>query len=438
VETGAPVTDRGSADRGGFLRAQRIFSTFLVLLALFMVVRATVKDRGVLQRNRIFAERLLDGTDPYEGGLHTPYPMSWAMFHAAFLWMPERVERAVWAAMQIGCLALVLRLLDRTLLERVPSLATRRAWILFLTLLVTSRFWIRDMAGGGSNLLILALSFLGAHLFLRGRRLLGALPLGLACALKLTPVLFVPYFLLKRRPAFAAAILGFAAFFFLSPVLVLGPDRFFDFGSRWAQGVLGFLAKEDLTGPESAIIPFEWMNQSLRNALFRYLTECEFPHPLYVHFLRLPRETAAWVIRAVLVALAIAAAWALRRPEPRRDPVRYLAEISSIYLLILLLSPITWRAHYVLSVPAVALLAAHSLSGGPGHRASGILLGIVFLLGGGTSEFFWGDAGKELLQTYYPVTVAGLLLLAGSARLVAEGTRCFVDPRGGRAARLPD
>jgi len=387
------------------------------------VVRATVKDRGVLQRNRIFAERLVSGGNPYEDGLHAPYPLAWALFHSAFLWMPERVERAVWATLQIALAGTVLALLVRILLESVPSMAPRVPWILAAALVVTSRYWLRDLAGGGSNLLILSLSFFGLYAYLRGREAAGAVPLGLACALKLTPLLFVPYLFLKRSPRFALLTTGCAAAFFLAPALVIGPERFGTITVEWARGVFGFLAKENLTAPGSDIIPFEWMNQSLRNALFRYLTECDHPHPLYVHGLHLSPQAATAIGRAAILALVGVSAWCLRRPRPRAHPIRFLAEVAWVYLLLLLLSPITWRAHFVASIPAVFLLCAHGLARSPGSRFSLAIVAIAFLLGGGTSEFFWGKEGKDLLQAYFPVTVSGLVLLAGLAPLLSGRSR---------------
>lgn len=377
---------------------------------MFLVARATARDRGVIVRNRIFAERLVAGTDPYEGGLHTPYPLTWALIHAALLPLPLEVARALWCSGQILLLVLVTLALDRIAARHVRDYPRRRGWILAAALVLTSRFWLRDMAGGGSNLLIFSLAFFGCLGAIHGRPVLGAASLGLAGALKLTPLLFLPYFVLRRRPGFALRSAAFAGLFLVLPAVVLGPETYAQITERWARGVLGFLAKDDLGGPDAAIIPFEWMNQSLRNALFRFLTPIELDHPWYVNVGRLSPEVATWIIRAVSFLLLAFSTVLLSRREPR-GRFTDIARVGFVFVLMLLLSPISWRAHFVSLLPAVFVLSVHALCGERRRILSQVTLVAFLLLGPGTNETFWGKEGKNVLQAYYTVTVGTLALL---------------------------
>lgn len=410
--------------------SHRFLIAFLTLLVVFLIVRAATKDRGVLLRNRIFAERLLDGTDPYEGGLHTPYPLTWALFHSSLLFLPVTLERIVWCAGQIALLAALILALTRATRAQAPRSKRREMWIVALALILTSRFWIRDMAGGGSNLLIAGLTMFGciiAYRTCRHRRLLGGALVGLACALKLTPLLFLPFFVLARRTGLALVSAAFAAAFLAAPALVIGIDRYVEISGRWLGGVVGFLGQNDLTGDAGAIIPFEWMNQSLRNAVFRFTTSLEPPHPAYRDLLQLSATTATWIYRGLALALLGASAWILRPGDRnadaaesvrRDDPVGWFGRCAWVFLLMLLLSPISWRAHFVSTLPAIFLISLHAFAGNRGRGLSITVLVLFALLAPGTNETFWGKDGKMLLQAHYTVTLATLVLLPALAWII--------------------
>lgn len=410
---------------------RRVGAAFLLLLALFLIVRATVEDRGVIVRNRIFAERLVEGTDPYEGGLHTPYPLAWALFHATFLPLPLAAARALWCAGQIGLLIAMCTVLYRCARDSIPEVRERATSILVITVLVTSRFWLRDMAGGGSNLLIAGLSLLGVLAIYRRQVARGAISLGLAIALKLTPVLFLPFLALQRRLRAAVATGVVALLISIAPAFVLGFEAWSEIAADWLGGVLRFLGQDDLTGAEGAIIPFEWMNQSLRNAMFRYLTELPPPHPLYRDVLTLSPEAATWIFRATAALLLAVSAIVLRpRRDGEDDPLRFAGKCGWIFVLMLLLSPISWRAHYVATIPALFVLAVHARVGDRGRIVSIALLVQYFLLVGGTNQELWGKDGKMLFQSYYTVTIATLAILPGLARVI-------LDPRAFPRTRPP-
>jgi alpha-1,2-mannosyltransferase len=148
---------------------------------------------------------------------------------------------------------------------------------------------------------------------------------GLATALKLTPVIFVLYLLLTRRTRAAVVSLAtFAATVAIAYLALPGDSR-----EYWG----GAFAEPDRVGRiENAA------NQSLRGALARILHTADV--------------TDLWLALAVVVlvaglALAVAAA---RRGEEARG-------FSLCALTGLLVSPISWSHHWVLAVPALALLA---------------------------------------------------------------------------------
>ncbi|HYB23071.1 MAG TPA: glycosyltransferase 87 family protein, partial [Solirubrobacteraceae bacterium] len=166
--------------------------------------------------------------------------------------------------------------------------------------------------------------------------------IGLASALKLTPAIFVVYLLLSRRTrAAAVSAATFLASVALAYVALPGDSR-----EYWG----GAFAEPDRVGRiENAA------NQSLRGALARLL------HTTAVSGLWLGCAAAVAILG---ITLALAAA-------RRGDQARGFALCALTGLLV---SPVSWSHHWVLAVPALALLALDA------HRRRSIALLIACAL----------------------------------------------------------
>jgi len=161
----------------------------------------------------------------------------------------------------------------------------------------------------------------------RGR---GGWGLGLATAVKLTPVVFLPWLLVTGQRARLAAALGWAAAASLLGLLLLWPSSG-DYLLRASRDISRF-------GPNG--IPG---NQSVRGMLLRAL----------------PAQSAEWVwlvCAVLLLGVGTYNAWRLERVGNRLAAVGLLAALS------VAVSPISWVHHLVwLVLPMSALAAAGRL-----------------------------------------------------------------------------
>lgn len=167
----------------GVARSSRWFSWLLLLLACALVVRAGVRDRGVIVDHLEFGRRLLAGTDLYapyleSKPLHPPYPPSFGLMTAPFSLLSERVARWVWAVVQAVALVYVLRWLRHALAQRWPHASIDV--VLLLSLGLGARFVLRDTHGGGGNLINLAMVSAAFASSARGNPVAGGLWLGSA------------------------------------------------------------------------------------------------------------------------------------------------------------------------------------------------------------------------------------------------------------------
>ena len=221
-------------------------------------------------------------------------------------------------------------------------------------------------------------------------RLKGA-AIGLAAGLKLTPAIFILYLAATRRSraaAIAAATFGLtvAAGFAAAPA---------DSTGFWA----GAFANPQRVGRiENAA------NQSLRGALARV------SHTLNVDPL--------WLVAAVAVAVAglvLAAAYARRGNEA--------AGFSLCAITGLLISPISWSHHWVLAVPALALLAVGAWRDRPRRRAALLACAAAAALIGWSRIIWRVPVGQgrhaELHLNALQLVFADAYVLAGLAALAA-------------------
>ncbi|HXA42853.1 MAG TPA: glycosyltransferase family 87 protein, partial [Candidatus Solibacter sp.] len=186
----------------------------------------------------------------------------------------------------------------------------------------------------------LALTLLGHQ---RGRSVAAGVALGVVIAVKLTPVLVLPYFAYRRDWQLCVSTLVTVAALALV-TLPLG----------WVHYWPDFIANIASAGNGTALV----RNQSLNGVLLRAW------HPelngLPIAPLGLGVR-AAWMVLQGLVLAAVAVVVSGRRLE---GPVREWAELSTILLLVPLLQPYAWEHHWaqaLMAAPVGVFLASRGL-----------------------------------------------------------------------------
>jgi alpha-1,2-mannosyltransferase len=211
--------------------------------------------------------------------------------------------------------------------------------------------------------------------------------IGLAAAVKLTPAIFVLYFLAKRRYApagtAAATFAGITALGF-----VLAPT---DSVRYWTTSLFD---TDRIGGAAFAT------NQSLRAALVRFDLD----------------PAVAQVCWLVLAAAVLALAWfGTRRAGDR---------ITALLVVVtagLLMSPVSWSHHWVWIAPAV-VVAGVRVWRSRNRRHAGILAALVVVFVAG-QRFLPHAEDRELAWTWWQHVLGNSYLLVGLAFLVWSVTR---------------
>ncbi len=360
-------------------------------------------------------------------GLHRPYPVTFAMFFAPMSYLPLKLLRLLWYLMQILLLLLAAFIADRLASEWFPAWPRYRWAMLGLTLLWTTRFLQRDFSGGQVNLLTFMLCLVTIYLIHRGHGFAAGAPLGLALMIKLTPLLLVAYLFYRRlwRPALAALTIGIALF--ALPYLFLGAPVYHANTAYWHKGVQT-MNQPDLHENRYSvmIVPFSWGNQSLRYAIFRYVTtypqsRADRPAWGYIDFANLSPKRAQRVIKVILflLLLGIALIFGLRAPDTRTLP--FFVECAIVLVLMLVLSPITWKAHFVYLMLGFFLMITYGAC--QQSRTPWRYLLPFFVLCVAVNRSTLGEVGEDLHQAYYINTLGLLIVLAGLCHLLILARR---------------
>jgi hypothetical protein len=318
---------------------------------------------------------------------------------------------SLWVLLNFAVLLLLLDLLARILYGRPMTLrrsAPGRLSITSVELLVplalTSTFLFSNFEMTQINIILLGLTLGGLYLLASGRTLGGALAIGFAIAIKVMPVVILPYLAYRRAwRAFLASSLAAAAFS-LSPILVFGWSRFWQYVAIWRR-----------------VIGWGWgvgaNNQSIFAMWDRFIGLHVYPYApgenLYLVQSDAPGVRLAWWITMGVIGLL-----ALRqfRIGTAASPWVAAAEWSAVLIVSALAGPVSWK-HYmvVLLLPNALLFAVWRRPDidGAARAAVGWVLCASVVLAVLTAHDLVGGELSTQLELGGVATLSGLVMLGG-------------------------
>jgi alpha-1,2-mannosyltransferase len=312
--------------------------------------------------------------------LHFTYPPIASVALAPLAVMSVPASKIVLSLVSAACLAVCVRI-SLSRLSGGSQLYGAAWWPLILSVVIWFEPIRSTFAFGQVNLVLMTLVVVDV-LAVRDPRRSGFL-IGLAAAIKLTPLAFVPYlFLVGRRRSAGNAIVSFLVC--LAVGFVAYPSA-----SRTYWGNHMFLTTHHVGRIENA------SNQSIRGVIARALRTVDVPN--------------WWLVIAFGVfLLGLAAAvhlWNLSRP---------VWSLTTMAVTALCVSPISWSHHWVWSAPmlVVCIDLVRRKWAWPWTLAT-VLVMAPFVLG----IVFWAPhtGDLELTDTYFQEFLSATYVLAGVA-----------------------
>jgi alpha-1,2-mannosyltransferase len=434
-----------------FLRIHRSHTTFaVILLAVFAVASVQyVKKIAVPREDGNTKSAVLRWTkqlQEMEDGANIfakyNYPNPPVMAH--LLWPLSEliswnhvVGGLVWFYLKVGMALLCFRWAFR--MVESPD-RPFPAWAKTLTAAAALKPILGDLSHGNINIFILFLVMASLYSFTRGKDTLCGLLLALAIACKVTPALFLVYFLWKGswRVLLAAGV-GLVLFFFVVPSLVFagqegglvaGWNENWEALRSWYGGMVKpYLVDGIVKAPERE-------NQSLPGLLTRLLERVpsfstwvdnvQVPL-LYSNVADLEPGAVKRIVQAFQVAFVLLMVFTCRARvnAGERTGWRVAAEFSLILVGMLLFSERTWKHHCVTLLLPFAVLS-YAVAGqvpGLGRRLALVgLVGATLLMLSTSSGVFGNEMPRtEEVRTAVRTGIEGADTPAGLRRAAQSG-----------------
>lgn len=261
----------------------------------------------------------------------------------------------IWTVLQMAALGYSLGVLRRWARVRDP-LVPPAAPMIIATLLAVPAL-LEAARFNQLSFFVLALLLAAFSALDRERPLTAGLMLGLAAVLKLLPLIFLPWLLLKRRWSAAVAMIAAALIFGTLPAMaVFGPrqTRVY-FGQWWEHNMHGETAR-GMLDPDLAEHFLDRRNQSIPQVIAR-LTWAEHPYRAPWQPLHLSKSAGQWLSATVTLLLALSLVAATWRPWRALLPHQRSAEAALYAIGMLVFAPLLRQYYIVWAIPALVLLA---------------------------------------------------------------------------------
>jgi alpha-1,2-mannosyltransferase len=432
----------GTAARTFFHSPQRVFVLGIAVLFIGLSIQYSHKaddNRSAFVRWRPQVLEVADA-DIYQR-YDYPNPPIMALVLLPLAYLPPLAGSLVWFYLKLGMTLLAFRWVFR-LVE--TSGQPFPPWAKAVTVLLSLRPIMGDLSHGNINLFILFLVVASLFAFSRGRDWLSGMLMALAITCKVTPALFVPYFLWKRAwKAAGGCILGLVLFFGLVPGAALGFGWNAQLLASWTERMVKPFVVD-------GFITSEHHNQSLPGLLSRTLTESpsfstyvDDQHtPLEYHnLLTLDPDLVRWLLKGCMGLFALLIIWCCRTPARPRVGWRLAAEYSLVLIGMLLFSERTWKHHCVTLLLPFAVLTYYLAVCRPGPMLRRYLLGslvaVVLLISlTSTSLLSAVEGGAKLAQVFGAYVWANLVLV-GALVVLLRRSGTMAAESGESAVAVP-
>lgn len=300
------------------------------------------EGRGAFIRWRPQVIRFINGGNIFEDQMF-PNPPIFPLCVYPIMALPESVGAMTWFGLKAVLATVSAVLCFRMASDRVKPLSP---WVILFTLALSFRTIESDLHHANNNIIILTLIVTSLYSWRKGNDALAGLLMALAISFKVTPGLFIPYFLYKRswRTVFYIGV-GMTLFLFIIPSMLIGARFNLECLLSWWKRILNPFISDGVPSRHE-------MNQSLVGVLFRLLTKSPSggrydPILQLQPIFSLAPKRVEYLVKGIQVAfVGLLALFCRTRGAKRTDP-RMLGEFALVVLTMLIVSERSWKHHFV-------------------------------------------------------------------------------------------
>jgi hypothetical protein len=339
------------------------------------------------------------------------YPPFFAFVMLPSVAMPMWLTLVVWFVITVACAIWCCFLVEQIVVFTFAGGWSERDLELLrlFAVFVSLKFILAVFENQGFDLLALPALLLGILALAQKRDLLAGASIATAAALKVTPLLFLPYLLFKRRFTAAACFAGVLA------LLCFLPDLFFrpmngqvGYFAAWIHGVaVAGLTENAAAAPHPFWTGANPSNISIRGALGLMLDGTGYQDQ-FLLWLRIAQAAFATLIAAMLLA--------------SRNKDLIAVDAAVLIIAMLMLSPMSSRDHFVQLLLPYYLIVAGVMRDRKAPIAGIACLVLSFIFTGIPREIV-PRAYSEFMQMHSDAVYATILLLVYLGAMIRSPER---------------
>ncbi|MFH1381058.1 MAG: glycosyltransferase family 87 protein, partial [Candidatus Omnitrophota bacterium] len=312
-----------------------------------------------------------EGISPYI------YPPFFACLLAPFAIFNMETASLIWYVLNIVfafsillCFKLIFDSWDISVIKNSIPLIPKLLFLIIVSALIIDNISMLQV-----NVFLFFLVVLGLYFFRKGSDVLAALFLAMAISIKIIPVLFLLYFIVKREFRICIFIILWTFFFSLAiPTFFMGLDHAWASLIAWNDNML---AKSISLKPNFDMMSYMFnpQNQSVKAFFSKWLMENDFSilctkrvsheyYPFMINWtLSIKKEYALYAYRVFTLLLSIVTFFYCRKKiKDRKNPLLN-NEFSLIFLLSIIVNPVLKTQQMVFIIfPLVLLLSSIVIS----------------------------------------------------------------------------
>lgn len=332
------------------------------------------------------------------------YTPIFAVFMSGLALMDEDNADTVWFIVNFSLLVLSIVLLKKIIVSE--ELDFRSNLILYISIVLgVIRFILHNFSGGQSNILMMSSIIVGLHYISKKREVLGGAMLAFSVMIKYTPLVFIPFFLIRKRIKLSFIIILSIIIYFLLPSLFTGLKT----NLFYIRNLIPFLTKSTILDQMTILDP---KNQSLLSFINRIFTKCV----LYFHAPPMPFQSLnlnSIAINLIFTFLAILLYLSILY-KPRKvnySPASACKHIDYALLLIcvVLFNLNAWMPTYILLLMPYFIIVHYLIKNDFKDKTVFILWLFSYVLNFITIKSIFGKTISYKLHFYSPFTISALI-----------------------------
>lgn len=372
------LTLRMSSKTRNILLLILVFLFFSLVYQYF--VQKDMTDFGVCYQG---GKRILRGEALYrvsDGHLQYKYSPISAVFFSVFTLLPYELAKFLWYLSELIFLFLSLIISY----DILPSKQKKKGLVLIFSFLVLVKFFGREMELGQVNIFIFFLLIMMIKTSLKKNDVKGGLLLGFSLIFKPYGLVFLPYFILKKRFKLIASGLGTVLIGLILPVIFYG-----------LRGNITILKAWQKTLSQSTPGLIDHYDNASIFAFFLKIVPDESRELAFIFI----------ICSGLLIAFSFLWMMILGKKENMNKPE--VLEYSFLFVLIPLFSPLAWYYNYLYSILTVVFLINY-IDKFP-KVLKYVLIANLIIIGGSLREVLRKDAFR--FYTGYSLVVISYLIV---------------------------